>query len=108
MELNALDLGSLDLRNLDPSLAQKMLDEIRGGADIALLLEKLRANSRSSSVQFPQPPKRDQMVPGKEKVVTFDEETKVTSYERPEEEEEEEDEDASRRSSKLGVGDVFM
>ncbi len=33
-DLDALDLSTLDLRNLDPATAKKMLDDIRSGADI--------------------------------------------------------------------------
>merc|ERR1712008_243694 len=38
--INALDLENLDLRNIDPVLASKLLDEIRCGADVRPLLEK--------------------------------------------------------------------
>ena len=41
-ELDALDLGSLDLRNIDPVVAKRMLDEIRQGTDIATILERFR------------------------------------------------------------------
>ena len=40
--LNALDLDNLDFRSIDPVLASKLLDEIRSGADIGPLLEKLK------------------------------------------------------------------
>ena len=40
--INALDLENLDLRNIDPVLASKLLDEIRCGADVRPLLEKLK------------------------------------------------------------------
>ena len=49
MALNALDLGQIDLRNIDPVLAKKMLEEIRQGADIKPLLEKFRVIDTSSS-----------------------------------------------------------
>ena len=40
--LNALDLNDLDLRTIDPHLASRLLDEIKSGADITPLLEKLK------------------------------------------------------------------
>ena len=76
MALSALDLDSLpDLRNLDPALAQRMLDEIHRGADIKGLLEKFRlvdkASFPASSVGAksclrllppPPPPKRNSLL----------------------------------------------
>ena len=111
MALSALDLDSLpDLRNLDPALAQRMLDEIHKGADIKSLLEKFRlveksfANERGKSclrlLPPPPPPKRNPLLAldstraahknsssevlmqrpqGKEKTVTFEDETKGKS-----------------------------
>ena len=40
--MNALDLENLDLRYIDPVLASKLLEEIRSGADVRPLLEKLK------------------------------------------------------------------
>ena len=40
--INALDLENLDLRYIDPVLASKLLEEIRSGADVRPLLEKLK------------------------------------------------------------------
>ena len=57
--LNALDLDNLDFRSIDPVLASKLLDEIRHGADIGPLLEKLKDKSGKN----------------KEKMVTFEDET---------------------------------
>ena len=47
--LNALDLDNLDLRNIDPTLASKLLSEIRNGADIGPLLEKLKSDQLQSN-----------------------------------------------------------
>ena len=44
--LNALDLDNLDFRSIDPVLASKLLDEIRSGADIGPLLEKLKDTTK--------------------------------------------------------------
>ena len=40
--LNAIDLETLDLTNLDPSLASHLLEEIRLGADMGPIIEKIR------------------------------------------------------------------
>ena len=34
---DSLDLGPIDLRNLDPATARKMLDDIKSGADIKVI-----------------------------------------------------------------------
>ena len=61
--LNALDLDNLDLRNIDPTLASKLLSEIRNGADIGPLLEKLKSDQLQSN-----PSSKSEM----KKVVTFE------------------------------------
>lgn len=38
-----LDLDNLDIRNIDPVLASKLLDEIRQGADVGPLLERFKS-----------------------------------------------------------------
>ncbi len=88
--LNPLNLDHLDFCNLDPVVAQKMLDEIHQGADIKTMLEKIRilssspSNSSSSYSQsyplrpfthFP-PLDPSQMPHQKEKVVTFEDEAR--------------------------------
>ena len=60
--LNALDLENLDFRSIDPVLASQLLDEIRSGADIAPLLEKLKDKSGNEK---------------KEKMVTFEDDLQL-------------------------------
>ena len=44
--LNALDLESLDLSNIDPCVASKLLEEIRRpGADLGPIIEKIRKST---------------------------------------------------------------
>lgn len=57
------DLDRLDLRNLDPVVAQRMLDEIQKGADIKTTLEKFHLLDSTSAI------------PSKERMVTFEDET---------------------------------
>ena len=35
---DTLDLGPIDLRNLDPATARRMLDDIKSGADIKVMI----------------------------------------------------------------------
>ena len=64
----ALDLDYRDLRNLDPALASNLLEEIKLGADLGPILEKIRASSL---------PKKSQPNGAKEtKSVTFEDEAK--------------------------------
>ena len=35
---DTLDLGPIDLRNLDPATARRMLDDIKSGADIMVMI----------------------------------------------------------------------
>lgn len=49
--INALDLENLDLRNIDPVLASKLLDEIRCGGDVRPLLEKLKRPMLSAELR---------------------------------------------------------
>ena len=63
--LSALDLDSLDLSNIDPSLASSLLEEIRRGADLGPIIEKIRKSSNAKS--------KSSIT--KEKVVTFEDET---------------------------------
>ena len=65
---SALDLDYRDLRNLDPNLASSLLDEIKLGADLGPILEKIRESSFS---------KKPPTTSTKEtKSVTFEDETK--------------------------------
>lgn len=72
LALSALDLENLDLRNLDPVLAQKMLNEIRSGANIKQVLEKFRVidkknllmRSNRYSLPPPPPPRRPELEMG--------------------------------------------
>ena len=64
--LNALDLDNLDLRNIDPTLAAKLLSEIRNGADIGPLLEKLKSDQLQSN------PSSSSSKSEMKKVVTFE------------------------------------
>ena len=89
--LNALDLDNLDLRNIDPSLASKLLSEIRNGADLGPLLEKLKSEQQQSN----NPSKSGDM----KKVVTFEDD--VTKPGMPGKPSPSEDEI-------LKVDDVFM
>jgi len=93
--ISALGLENLDLRGLDPVTAQRLLDEIREGADLRDVLRKLRAldsgqkrlagPTRSSPP--PPPPKRSDLLHSsepspllprtKERVVTFEDETEA-------------------------------
>lgn len=103
-ELDALDLGPIDLRNIDPVTAQKMLDDIRSGADIKPLLDKLR--SSNSKPKPPPPPKRSVTASSSSehhtKVVTFEDEMEA------------EEGNAAKRKAKMKAslttppGDVFM
>ena len=78
--LNALDLDNIDLRNIDPVLASKILNEIRNGADVGPLLEKLKIdnniNTNAKSI--------DEKTKNKEgqKMVTFEDETKPGTEEQ--------------------------
>ena len=85
--LNALDLDNLDLRNIDPALASKLLSEIRNGADIAPLLEKLKSeqNNPKSSTEM------------NKKVVTFEDDITKPGMPKP-----------SSEDEILKVDDVFM
>ena len=65
--LNALDLDNLDFRSIDPVLASKLLDEIRNGADIGPLLEKLKDKSGKN----------------KEKMVTFEDDLQLKTVNTP-------------------------
>ena len=65
--ISALDLDYRDLRNLDPSLASSLLEEIRLGADVGPILEKIR----SSSLYKKQPTNTKET-----KSVTFEDEAK--------------------------------
>ena len=38
VEPDTLDLGPIDLRNLDPATARRMLDDIKSGADIKVMI----------------------------------------------------------------------
>ena len=68
--LNALDLDNLDLRNIDPILASQILDEIRNGADVGPLLEKLKRCDQSGIYKSVLVRSRA------EKMVTFEDEMK--------------------------------
>ena len=37
-DCDALDLGPIDLRNLDPATARRMLEDIKSGADIKVMI----------------------------------------------------------------------
>ena len=83
--LNGLDLDNLDLRNIDPVLASKLLTEIRNGADVGPLLEKLKndnaaAIAATASAANPAAANKLTMPDDKkskqEKMVTFQEDTK--------------------------------
>ena len=62
--LNALDLDNFDFRNIDPVLASQLLEEIRNGADIAPLLERLRSQQQQRNLSKA------------EKMVTFEDDIK--------------------------------
>ena len=64
----ALDLDYRDLRNLDPALASNLLEEIKLGADLGPILEKIRASSL--------PKKLPQTGTKETKSVTFEDEAK--------------------------------
>ena len=64
---SALDLDYRDLRNLDPNLASSLLEEIKLGADLGPILEKIRASSL---------PKRASNPTKETKSVTFEDEAK--------------------------------
>lgn len=81
--LNALDLDNLDLRNIDPLLASKLLEEIKSGADVRPLLEKLK---RGEKVQGSM-----QSTNKAEKMVTFEDDLKTNTG-----------------NKLLNPGDVFM
>ena len=85
--LNGLDLDNLDLRNIDPVLASKLLTEIRNGADVGPLLDKLKndnaaAISATASAANPAPAAANKLTmpddkkSKQEKMVTFQEDTK--------------------------------
>ena len=64
--LSALDLDNLDLSSIDPSLATSLLEEIRLGADLGPILDKIRtanAHHKKNTIK-------------ETKVVTFQDETK--------------------------------
>ena len=65
-----LDLGSLDLSNIDPCLASDLLEEIRLGADLGPIVEKIRKSSSKSSTN-----KISSNSNKESKVVTFQDET---------------------------------
>ena len=70
--LNALDLDSLNLKNIDPGVARRMLDEIQKGADVKSTLEKfnvIESDEMSTSAR-----RRISLVDGQKtgKMVTFD------------------------------------
>ena len=50
--LNDFDLDNFDFRNIDPILASKLLDEIKSGADVGPLIEKLKKNEMKKMVTF--------------------------------------------------------
>ena len=62
--LSALDLESLDLSNIDPCLASDLLEEIRLGADLGPIIDKIRKSSKVKSSNIKET-----------KVVTFQDET---------------------------------
>ena len=64
-----LDLGSLDLSNIDPCLASDLLEEIRLGADLGPIVEKIRKSSSKSSSKTSSNSNKES------KVVTFQDET---------------------------------
>jgi len=78
--LNALDLESLDLSNIDPCVASKLLEEIRRpGADLGPIIEKIRksttekaTSTTGSSASNPSTKCSNQK---ETKVVTFQDET---------------------------------
>ena len=84
--LNGLDLDNLDLRNIDPVLASKLLTEIRNGADVGPLLDKLKndnavALAATASATNPAAAANKLTMPDdkkskQEKMVTFQEDTK--------------------------------
>ena len=51
--LEALDLQNIDLRNIDPALAAEILKEIRNGADLKPLLEKLVQSEKTRLLKRP-------------------------------------------------------
>ena len=79
--LNALDLDNIDLRNIDPVLASKILNEIRNGADVGPLLEKFKIdnninNTNAKSIE-------NEKTKNKEgKMVTFEDDTKPGTEEQ--------------------------
>ncbi len=76
--LDALDLQNLDLRNIDPVLAAEILQEIRNGADLKPLLEKLVLAEKT---RLSKRPLQDQTStsarPKETKMVTFQDEAKL-------------------------------
>ena len=64
---SALDLDYRDLRNLDPNLASSLLEEIKLGADLGPILEKIRASTL---------PKKSSTATKETKSVTFEDDTK--------------------------------
>ena len=91
--LNALDLDNLDLRNIDPTLASKLLSEIRNGADIGPLLEKLKSDQLQSN------PSLSSSKSEMKKVVTFEDDiTKPPGMPKP----------STSEDEILKADDVFM
>ena len=76
--LNALDLESLDLSNIDPCVASKLLEEIRRpGADLGPIIEKIRKSSteNATSPTTSSNPSTKCSNQKETKVVTFQDET---------------------------------
>ena len=88
--LEALDLQNLDLRNIDPALAAEVLQEIRKGAELKPLLEKILLAEKSRQSKRPQSlataattvtstvTSTATLRPKETKMVTFKDETDVT------------------------------
>jgi hypothetical protein len=92
--LNALDLEHLDLRNIDPVMASKLLQEIRNGADVAPLLEKLTAaDAQQKSEAAAAAALLNNGSKKEHKMVTFEDETKPGMEDSP---------------TRLNADDVFM
>ena len=76
--LNALDLESLDLSNIDPCVASKLLEEIRRpGADLGPIIEKIRKSTteKATSGSSASNPSTKCSNQKETKVVTFQDET---------------------------------
>jgi hypothetical protein len=69
--LEALDLQNLDLRNIDPALAAEILKEIRNGADLQPLLEKLVQAEKTRLLKRPPDVSTPTVRPKETKMVTF-------------------------------------